>query len=507
MRQAKTIPLLIFLCYLALYSLANYPAISRAWWYRDDFALTETPRPNKGQLDTLKHGRPVNYLLLMTYQWEEGEQWATANVLLRLLQVAFHALAALVAAALLADRRRPWVSYGAVLIFLLYPFNGEPVLWRSALMNPLAALLSLLGVAFLSHSSLREQPAAATRQANQQARADKPLRGRLVTVGGVLLIALAMLTHQQAALAGLVVWVVAVGQQAVQAQKLPTGWWRSALWIVGGYALGSVLSRLCIYLFFGPAGRAALSTAWWEKVQFALTLNQLYLWSDYYPAWLAGVHLLLVAGGIAATGFSLRRRPWPGLLALLALVSLFVLPYAAVLATAESWPAWRVTYLAPFLVIGAWLLLDSCFAPYRLLRFGNFFLLALLLAGYAPMAWRNAAEYVMVFDQDLAEVRAIEAWAATQPNQPAAIVVATAPDYIRTWNPYAVQYMQADSKVSAFLADWTIAPMFTFFTNLTPQQDEPATKHACVQLCRHPPDDQPFSRHRLQPDDVICICP
>ncbi|MCE7983938.1 MAG: hypothetical protein DYG89_22415 [Caldilinea sp. CFX5] len=499
MRQTKTIPLLIFLCYLALYSFANYPAISRAWWYRDDFALTETPRPNKGQLDTLKHGRPVNYLLLMTYQWEEGEQWATANVLLRLLQVAFHALAALVAGALLADRRRPWVSYCAVLLFLLYPFNGEPVLWRSALMNPLAALLSLLGVALLSRSSLREQPAVAALPTAKQART------RLVTVGGILLIALAMVTHQQAALAGLVVWVVAVGQWAMS-PKLPTGWWRGTLWVVGGYALGALLSRLCIYLFFGPAGRAALSTAWWEKVQFALTLNRLYLWSDYYPAWLAGLHLLLVAGGMAAAGFYLRRS-WPGLLALPALVTLFVLPYAAVLVTAESWPAWRVTYLAPFLLIGAWLLLDRCLASYRLFRFGNFFLLALLLAGYVPMAWRNAAEYVMVFDQDLAEVRAIEAWAATQPNQPTAIVVATAPDYIRTWNPYAVQYMQADSKVSAFLADWTIAPMFTFFTDLTPRQYEPETKHACVQLCRHPPDDPPFSRHLLQSDNVICICP
>lgn len=501
MRSAKSIPLFIFLCYLALYTLANYPAISQPWWYRDDFALTETPRPNKGQLDTLKHGRPVNYLLLATYQWEEGSQWATANRLLRLLQVAFHCLAALAAGALLADRRRPWVSYSAVLIFLLYPFNGEPVLWRSAIMNPLAALLSLLGIGLFSRLYLSAQPAFPALPADKQ-----PQRG-LFVVGALLLLALAVLTHQQAALAGVVVWAVVVGQMAVRTPKLPTGWWRGTLWVMIGYGVGVALSRLCIYLAFGPAGRAALSTDWWAKVQFGLTLNRLYLWSDYYPAWLTGLHWLIVAGGIGAACFYLRRQPWPGALALLTLVSLFVLPYTAVLVTAESWPAWRVTYLAPFLVVGAWLLLDHSLAAYRLLRFGNILLLALLLAGYVPMAWRNAAEYVTVFDQDLAAVRAIEAWAATQNNQPTTLVVATAPDYVRTWNLYGVQYMQADAKVSAFLADWTIAPIVTFFTDLTPRQDEPATKRACVQLCLLPPGGQPFARHLLQPDNVICVCP
>jgi len=505
MRTTHYTLLFLFFFYVALYSLVNYPAVSQAWWYRDDFPLTETPRPNKGQLDTLNHGRPVNYLLLATYSWETGDQWAAVNVSLRLFQVAFHALAATVASALLARKRGDWSSYAAVLIFLLYPFNGEAVLWRSAALNPLAALFSLLGVGLLRHALLGRQ----STQPDAHRQKSISIGNRVIQISGFSLIALAMLTHQQAALAGLVVWVLISGFQALQHKAFSPHWWRTSAWLLSGYLVGIGLSRFCIYLFFGPAGRAALTTDWLNKGALAFTLNRLYLLSDYYPDWLAALHLLILVGGLSVAGhhwISLRRRK-SGWIPLAALTSLLILPYAIVLLTVESWPAWRVTYLAPFVVVGAWLFLDQSLATYPRGRLLNGVLLGLLLVGYLPIAWINNAEYVYVFEQDLAQMRAIETWAMHQTENPATIVVATAPAYVRTWNPYGITYMQADSKVSAFLADWTIAPLVTFFTDLTPQQQETATKDACVQICLRQPNPQPFSRSLLPPDNTICVCP
>ncbi|MEZ4733012.1 MAG: hypothetical protein R3E79_38440 [Caldilineaceae bacterium] len=505
MRTTHYTLLFLFFFYFALYGLVNYPAISQAWWYRDDFPLTETPRPNKGQLDTLNHGRPINYLLLATYQWETGEQWAAVNISLRLFQVAFHALAATVASALLARKRQDWSSYAAVLIFLLYPFNGEAVLWRSAALNPLAAFFSLLGVGLIRYALPGGQSAPSAAHLRER----KRLGTRVAQMSGFSLIALAMLTHQQAALAGLVVWVLSLGFQALQQQPLSAIWWRTSAWILSGYLAGIGLSRFCIYLFFGSAGRAALTTDWFSKADLALTLNRLYLWSDYYPNWLAALHLLLLVGGLGVAGrhwISQRRRN-AGWMPVAALTSLLILPYAIVLLTVESWPAWRVTYLAPFVMIGAWLFLDQSLATHPRSRLLNGILLALLLVGYLPIAWTNSAEYVFVFEQDLAQMKAVETWAMQQPESPAAIVVATAPAYMRTWNPYGITYLQADSKVSAFLADWTIAPLVAFFTDLTPQQQNAETKQACVQFCLRPPNQQPFFLSLLPPDNTVCVCP
>lgn len=504
--------LLAFLLYFALYLAANYPAIAHPWLYRDDLPLTETPRPNKGQMDTLKHGRPINFLLFYTYQWEAGQGWATANRLLRLLQVAVHCLNATVAAQILLCRQGQFASergreaalrhvrevslwdralaiihpnliiYFACLLFLLYPFNGEAVLWRAALLNPAAALLSLCGV-WLIMSNYRRS--------------------------GVCLLMAAMLTHQQAALAGLVVWTVAITLQAVALAPRQSLWRQDGSWILAGYGAGALLSRLCIYLFLGPAGRAKLTTDWGSKIRLGLDLNRLYLLSDYYPDWLVAIHLIVVGGGfLALLVFLLRTRQLSrGLVAVAELGALFVLPFAAVLVTVENWPAWRITYLAPFSVIGAWLLIDHISLKRKVLQLLNLALLSLMLVGYWPLAQTNAAEYAQLFTQDLAQLRRIEAWAATQATTPTEIVVATAPAYLRTWNPYDLRYMHADSKVSAFLQDWTIAPMIKFFTSLTSRQADKEVREKCVEICLLPQHQQPFNLTLYPPTNTICVCP
>jgi hypothetical protein len=211
LRQPKSVGLAVGLGYFIVWCLANAPGLRQGWWFLDDYAVS-------GVLDRLiiKHhlaqGRPGQLLWMTTFWLDAGGQtrW---NVALRMVQGMIHATAAALAALLLWRQTGRPATLLAGVPFLTWPFATDVVLWRAAGQYPVAALISLSGVWVLAG-------------------------GRLVT--GALLIVAALLTHQVAACAGLVVWCVVACLRLAKGQGAPAR--REATALAASYAAGAGLS-------------------------------------------------------------------------------------------------------------------------------------------------------------------------------------------------------------------------------------------------------------------------
>jgi hypothetical protein len=400
-----------------------------------------------------------------------------ANRLLRLLQGGLHAVVATLVG--LHFRRRGGRSAGVVagLPFLLWPYSAEAVLWRSAGQYVLAALLS---VAAAEAVTRRRQGAA------------------------VALAATAVLTHQLAGTAGLVVWalgaVLAWPDARVPGRELR----REIGALGGGLLLGSAASALLARLAQTATGIGLDQALGSARIALLWRLESLFLAGGlFYPAWLAGVQLALVAlvPVAAVTGFgpATRVRAVAAGLALLALGLL--LPYAPLVAVAVHDVDRRSFYLAPLALGAAFAFAERAGAQRRGLSAAAWLLLLALVAGYLPLARDAARGYVRLYEADLRLLADVERIAERHGTRRIRFLLEDAP---RPANPHGLDFRRGGPLVSALLTEWSAPGFVRTRSPLVPEADADG---ACARRCGETPEPGALRFLPLASPSVICGCP
>jgi hypothetical protein len=470
--------LALFLGYLLFWTVANWPALTTAWWSSDDYAILTRFDP----LHNLQLGRPLEALHHWGLTWEAQPTWLWLNCLWRYGQGILHTLTAFLAGYVLyraTMRRQVWLY---LLFFLLWPFHGEAVLWRASAIVPGAAL-SMAGLVLLTRSYTR--------------------RAQLGQVSGLLLVATAVLAHQLAAVIALVVWMLATTFGKPDYWTRP---WQHFARLLLGYLIGGAISLALIHHFAVDLGRATPTTAWLAKALLAAKLNGLLLIAPVYPLELRIGQSLFLAMAIGLWVYCLAtQRCWGLWRPMFSLLSLLLLPYAPLLLVDETLLAPRNLYLGPFLLVGAALMIDQLQKQRRAtILVGAISLL--LVVSYLPLNWRNVREFPQLYQQDRQILTTIEERVTTaSEDADMRLVVATAPAYLRTWNPYTLPLMWGDAKKSAFLVEWAAPAFIEWHSSLT-VVEEPNTRQWCVEQCQLQQDRPPFSLVQLD-YGLWCLCP
>jgi hypothetical protein len=161
-------------------------------------------------------------------------------------------------------------------------------------------------------------------------------------------------------------------------------------------------------------------------------------------------------------------------------------------------------YMAPLILSVAWLtVMQLRVSPiFHALAAGLF---CVVLLGYVQIAWQNSAEYPYVFEADLQTLKALSE-TANRENVKNIFVVTSADYPITEWNPYHVKYMHADSKISAFLVDFSADSFIHLFSSLQPTHDA-AVQAVCVNCCRTDPYDRNSKIDFVESGSTLCVCP
>jgi hypothetical protein len=476
----------LFVLYFGAWLIANWPAAHRAWWYLDDFSRMEYLSDSIPI--GLENGRPLEGIWFLTFALDSNGAAQFQNIILRLLQGGFHCLAASIAAYLLWEDTKLFASFFCFLPFVLWPFNAEAVLWRTAGGYPLAAFLSVLGVFLLSRHSQG---------------------GSIHKITGSVLIALAIFSNQIAATAGLVVWFLIVCARWLKERSPLEFMGRAELgYLVAGYFSGGLASTMMAKYFDTYTGRSSFAENIFKRLRYISDLNvRFFSWPEFYPAWLTWAHLilLLVALVLPLIIFLRSKKPVSTFLIFLdVLIAAFVIPYAPLLLLSESWPSFRIFYLAPMLLSLAWITIMQQKVNTSV-RFAVAGIYAVILLGYFMIAWYNSAEYPKVFDADMGKLEELRKKA--DQNQISSIFVASSPEYpVANWNPYEIRYMHADSKLSAFLVYYPAGSFIRLFSTLHPISDT-NVKEACYNICAIGLYDKNSDIDIVVDQSTICVCP
>jgi hypothetical protein len=420
----------VFLIFGLLWAAFFWPALHDAWWYADDFWLGEWTGAQRWGPFVFGQGRPILGLWSYSFFLDNSPNAQWANILLRWFQGGVHVLSATLLAALLWSVIRHWTAALAALPFLLWPFNADAVLIRSASLYAIAGLLSFLGLWLI--------------------RVNGSKRDRFYWISGTSLCGLSMLAEQSPAFAGIAVWIVLVGLTAIQSAPMP---WRrlvrEAVFLAIGTITGAAVSYWLIkanpismpafvgrgHLRFDvPMSLRMLAVIDWMIVLFPAYVPKMRMpvlsnWyenlvpqhatADFYPRWLQLFHVLLIASTLfAILLFAYRKfktvkgmgRP---ILVFLCLVLSFVAPFSAqMLAVGQLAIVLRTLYLAP-------VLFTACaIFTLQLLKQDVWFervtvvLLFAILVSYWPISRKHAAEYVSCYEADMADLRDVEQHAA-----------------------------------------------------------------------------------------------
>jgi hypothetical protein len=472
---------LLFLTYFLAWAAANAPALRQAWWFADDFGQ-ENVFTDTSFAHHLEQGRPGQLLWMLTLRLDAGEG-RVANVALRLLQGGLHVLTAALIADLLRRRTRRRATLLAGLPFLLWPYNGEAVLWRSAGTYPVAALLSIVALQLLR-------------------RARRPA---VVAPGVVALLVAAMLTQQLAALAAGVVWCFLAGLdlQLGARRRLRT----EALTLLNGYLWGAAASYSVACWAWPLPGLGRIEPVFdpWGKLGFLWQATATFFAQElFYPRWLAVLQVaflaLLVAVPFVASGPRDRRQR---VLLVLSVATAFVTPYAAELPVIGSHVSWRALYLAPLVFAGAWTALDVGLPQRAGLRRLGAAMLVVMAVAYGGLARAAAQSFVTLYEADRGMVRDLEAQARAE----CAHSVYVASDLgFASMNPYEIDFRWGGGKLSALLTDMTSVDFLRRFSWLHPSEDPPV-EEACLAVCPRVADASHFTVVGLARPKALCLCP
>ncbi len=489
--QRRLVALALYLAYFALWGIANLPALITPWWVSDDLAL--------GSGFSLNHifsnGRPLAIPFYYLISLESGPYGAAINVVARIAQGAIHAASALIIAYVLARRANTRIAYAAATIFLLYPFSGESVLWRSAAIIPVAALISLLGFLVAERGVASANPVWSA------------VGGLLVTVG--------VLVHQLGGVAAIVLWclVLLVDNRPATRANLHLG-----LWLGAGYLMGGALSVLSTKLMLhGLMPRGGMSLDLDAKVPYVVDLVRSVAW-DSHRTPMAILQAGLVMCALVAIVFQLsiqETRLADRLVRAAAWVMLLFAPFGPMLITVESPHSARMFYFSPLIFVGSVLAIHAVVRDYRSVRWSLAGATVLLIMFYLPVAWANAGAFVTLYRRDVASIRSAEATALRQNNgNPVQFVFVKPNDYLRSWDVQEVRVglpqsdvdRSSDSKGSAFIVPWAFEPLITWYTEQSVTHDQKFALE-CANTCNDQPVKTPFAVFPLEGGAISCVCP
>lgn len=476
----------LFSAYYIIWIVANWPALHQAWWSSDDYTMML-------QYDfrhNLYLGRPLEGL----HQWflplEQSVWGGVLNIFFRYWQGALHCFTALLAISLLYRYTGRRLLFVTGLLFVIWPFNGEAVLWRASAL-PLAAVLAASGLVLLL--------AGVERKAWWRA-----LLGMLLIAGGTL-------AHQLTAMIAALIWFYVALLRLSQPPYLAARTLRTlgveALGVgvayVSGIATALFLIRQSTQSFF----RATPPLDWAGKFTYWQELLQKFFFIEYFPPRAQLLHLCLLALIVSALLYALFVRPKQGIFFFVGLALLLVLPYAPMLLVEENPTSPRMQYLAPFLLIVGLLLADITWQHWRWTGWILAAITTATLIIYIPIAQWNVVDFVNIYNADRLALQQLEAEVLSINDQTAPLVtVATRPAYVRGWNLHDVYSPWGDAKLSVYLVEWAVNPFVAHFSSLQPVTD-PEINAQCAALCNATADGQPFLVTPLPDSTICCICP
>jgi hypothetical protein len=465
----------VLLVFFVLWSLANAPALTHAWWYLDDFCQDLT---GIGVAHNLGLGRPGQFLMVASFALEDHGRIPAANVLLRLVQGGLHALAAALLAGLLHQRTGRRATILAALPFLLSPFAVEPALWRSASPYPLAAALSLAGLRLME-----------TRRG----------LGSLLVVG-------AMLTQPLGAFAAAGGWCLAASLEVLDRG---TAAWRrlrsEAAALAVAYAAGAA-AVLAVAATQDVPWRSRLDLApdLGPRLRLLADANVVFLARSFLAQW-DGIGRLHAWFPVIALFPAIIRAPRGArgrvFVAAAGLLTALVVPYAPLLPVGETLLSDRLFYLAPLLHCGAWALADQAGRGIRPLRALACGLLLALCAGYACVTWTIGPVYRDVYQADLRLLRELEDKARATG---AESLFVCARSEIANANPHGVDFRRGPVRLSAFLTRWSAEGILEWHSTLPVTKDNELRTACCVRCdwTRGPS----FHGLRLEEGPAYCGC-
>ena len=435
-----------------IWVLANYPALTHAWWYRDDFTfgwIFATSSPLVGFLTVFSEfagdGRP--FAILNECQFCVNQYPHTGlNVLCHWAQGLAHVSLALFIAVTLGRHLPRWQAALAVLPFLLWCFNGEVALYSSASHYLLSAFFSLLGMRLI---------VAGIEQDNI----------RWLRIGAILTL-ISVLTVQPAAAVGIMVWVMILALRFIATSAWGKTCLREGLWLGGSYVAGGLLSTWLTMIYHAP--RAKIATDTWDKIGYWAELNRTFLfWPGFYPTELSILHGLLLVLGLAVPAFVFLRAGRPlALLVIFALLGVgFILPYAATLVVASDSIPFRSLYFAP-LTFSLILVVLFTLARRSVLLTGSItVLIAAICLSYIPVAQDNARDYVRLYAAETVVVHALEKAAAANHTTS----IGATPD-VGSDNPFGLRYAWGDGHACDFEFLFAVRPCIELLSSFKLQR-------------------------------------
>jgi hypothetical protein len=432
----------VLLIYGCLWAFAFWPALHDAWWYADDFWMGEWTEAQRWGVFVIGNGRPLLGFWSYSFILDHSANDQLVNISLRWLQGGVHVLNAALIARLLWDVVRSWIAILASLPFLLWPFNADAVLLRSASFYAIATLLSLLGLWAIRFNGSK--------------------RDRLYWICGSCLCGLSMLAMQTSAFASIAVWIVLVGLTALQEQPMPRRrLLREAAFLAAGTMIGAAISYWLIKthpisLF---AGRGRLASDLGATFKLLCDINRrVILFPGFYPSWLKLFHVLLGADtmfAIAFFGWTQYKGAtdiWRPILVFFCLTLCLVVPFSAqLIAVGQPLVVLRTLYLAPIVFTACCVLTLQLLKKRVWLQQGSVVLLFLILISYWPIARKHAAEYVKCYQSDMADLRRVEQHAA-ELGLTRVMVVPGMPFY--NYNPHHFQYFMLCTHNSSLAFPW-----------------------------------------------------
>lgn len=476
----------LFLFYFIVWIAANWPALQQAWWSTDDYTLML----HYNIWHHMSLGRPIEALQHATLPYEYRRFGTTINIIMRYWQGILHCTVALSAAILLYRATKRPAIFISILLFLVWPFNGEAVLWRASAL-PLAACLSIIGTMLLLNGTIQNHRSSSLS----------------CYIFGIFFIILGGLAHQLAVMFGSLVWVclTLLRNELTWRQFL-----REAVGIGIAYLLAIGSTVVMIQYTLRTLHRATPTLDWQTKVHYLQALLENSLFIEYFPLPLQALHLLNLALAAGAIVYLIVVKPLSGFKLLGGFLVLLLLPFLPLLIIEESATAPRFLYLAPFILVVCLLILDSVFKRQWYTQWIVITVTLCTIILYFPISRQNADDFVRSFLADKQALAQIEAQiVSSQPTAPIAPITfaaATPPEYIRTWNPHELQYLWGDAKLSAYLVSWSVGPFTETFCSL-PLQYAPDMNPLCTAQCTQSANGRPFYTAPLPDTTTYCICP
>ncbi len=488
-----------FAVFWLIWAIGRWPQWTGGIWLADDFNVWEFSFWNL-TLGGARQGRWLNGAWYSLYHLAPPPDHTFAW-LLRLIQGALHAGASTIMLVLLV-RPLGWVGAAfSVLLFHSWAFHSEAVIWMAGSTYPLAALLSLGGVALIVSGRGQRWP---------------------VALSGAVLIAASVHSNQAPALIGGCFWVLwlvfrsLAPDQAIQWKPLI----RQAVWIGGGYFVGALISVVTMKLLAGDRlSETILLSEKWQ--QWGVMLHRLWWFPEVYPRSLQWAHALLIGLSLATwLTASLRRRItlWQSLSLVGLALFLSIAPFLANLAAPESYIPVRVFYGGTLIWVGLAGWLFSLGRQLPLLNWVALGLLGSILGWNWLLGAREAREYVELHAMDLNSLRELEAFAAEHGTNEVLVMdwYHSAPWVdnllgLRLYYAPSVKYPILANEFSAyrFVHYYSDSLVFTSYAPDEPGQPMrwQVLREKYAEMARNLPSDRPLYFVHLPEENIVLVVP